>query len=228
MLLSGVYGAGDASGKLNTTVASRNAGGLYLRGKVDPIQPNSEYQAATKGRMVQLSAAWSRLTPAQRDSWLDYAITVSVSNRIGAQIHLSTRNWYIAMNSLRLQAGLASVANGPSVLSLAQISAPTISCNAAATVSVAFTNTDEWATSTGGALLLFVSRGVSPTRSFFKGPYRYAGKISGATTAATSPTTISIPFSIANGQRVFWKAVATSADGRKSSEVTGFCVAAIS
>jgi hypothetical protein len=39
---------------------------------------------------------------------------------------------------------------------------------------------------------------------------------------------ITMPFTIANGQKVFWRAVAASADGRVSAEVTGFCSAVIS
>jgi hypothetical protein len=84
-------------------------------------------------------------------------------------------------------------------------------------VSLAFTNTDAWATAVGGYLLLFASRAQNATVNFFKGPYRFAGKIAGAATPPTSPAVITLPFPIGPvGSKMYFRAVAIMADGRKS------------
>ena len=178
--------------------------------------------------MVTLASAWSLLEQAERDAWDNYGAQTSKTNRLGATIYVSGRNWFISNNSLRLQAGLAQVDSGPAQTGLAQYSAPVMTCTSGSAITVAFTNTDEWSTSSGGALLVFTSRGKQASTNFFKGPYKFAGKIQGAASAPTSPANITMPFTIANGERVFWRALAVTLEGRITAEATGFCAAAIS
>jgi hypothetical protein len=85
-----------------------------------------------------------------------------------------------------------------------------------------FTNTDTWATAVGGALLVFMSRGQSPTINSFKGPYRFAGKVAGAVSPPTSPQNITSPFTLAATQRVFVRFIAVTADGRVSADFRTF------
>ena len=228
MKVGAIYGSMVASGSMGTSVASHNSGGLYLRSRAIPTQPGSSQQSAVRGRMVQLSAAWNLLSSDNQQQWSNYAAAVTVVNSVGASIHLSGRNWFIAANSERLAGGLAVVSAGPSELSRAGLTPISMACTSSSVVQVSFSNTDKWATATGGALLIFTSRPQSPRRNFFKGPYRYAGHVLGAASAPTSPATISSPFAIANGQRVFFRAVAVEPDGRTSADATGFCSASIS
>jgi len=85
-------------------------------------------------------------------------------------------------------------------------------------MSVAFTNTDAWANEVGGNMLFWFSRPQNATKTFFNGPYRFAGRIIGAAVPPTSPQTIVMPFAAGpTGSKVFTKVVVIRADGRPSA-----------
>lgn len=227
MKISAIYGSTVASGRLGSIVASHNAGGLYLRNAVTPTDPATSTQTAQRARFTSLSGSWSSITQAQRDAWAAYGAAVGVTNSVGATIYVSGRNWYIGNNSLRLQAGLAAVADGPTNLTLAAMGTSTLTITSATSGSLAFTNSDIWASSTAGALMLYCSAPLNPTTNFFKGPYKYAGKVSGAAIPPTSPSVIALPYTVSTGKRVFYRLVAVEADGRRSAEATSFCTTVI-
>lgn len=227
MKLSAIYGSTVASGTLGSIVASHNAGGLYIRNRVIPTDPGSLLQTQQRARFSTLAGTWNTITPAQRNAWAAYGAGVGKLNSIGATIHVSGRNWFLGNNSIRLQAGLATVADGPTDLSLAGFGTSTLTITSATGGSLAFVNTDSWATSTSGALLLYCSAPMNPAKNFFKGPYRYAGKIAGAATPPTSPAVLPLPFVVTTAKKVFYKLVAVTADGRISAEMTSFCTTVI-
>lgn len=217
-------GSAAASGTAGGTTASRNRYGAYFRNKVIPVNPQSSLQSAQRSRFAQLVAAWSDLTQAQRDAWGVYANAIPKNDVFGQPITLPGRQVFIGNNALRLQAGLSIVTAGPTDLTIPGLTAPTPTLTAGDPVSLAFTATDSWATEVGGALLLFCSSPKAPTRTYCRGPYRYAGKVAGAATPPTSPSTIATPFAFTADQKMFWKAVALTADGRVSADAYGFCV----
>lgn len=218
------YQANAISGSIGSATFSRNSSGLYVRGKVMPVNPQTPLQAAVRGNFSNLNASWSLLTASQRSGWENYAQGTPITDRLGQSIKLKGKNWYVGNNAIRLQAGLAVVGDAPELFGLPGFSAPQLTITAGDPISVAFTATDSWATAVGGALLLFTTSPKSAMTNFCKGPYRFAGKISGAATAPTSPQTIAAPFTYAEGQRIFYRAVAVTADGRVSADATGFCV----
>jgi hypothetical protein len=219
MLFKGTI-IGPASGSIAGIVASHNTSGQYMRNRTVPTNPNSIFQQAVRNAMSVLVAAWSNtLTAAERTAWATYAANVPVLNRLGDPINLSGLNMYLRGNISRLQAGLARQDTAPTVMSLNELTSPGVSIASSTTASVAYTNTDSWAITTGGALLLFASREQSPTINFFKGPYRFAGLVLGNTaTPPTSPEVITLPFTVATGNQVFFRAVAITADGRQSAD----------
>jgi hypothetical protein len=60
--------------------------------------------------------------------------------------------------------------------------------------------------------------------NFFKGPYRYAGRINGAVSPPVSPQNVTWPFVVAVGQKVFAQFRCILADGRVSSTFRTFKV----
>jgi hypothetical protein len=116
---------------------------------------------------------------------------------------------------------VAVVDAGPTTYGLPTFTTPVPTIVAAGTtVSLAFTNTDAWAIAAGGYLLLFASRPQNATINFFKGPFRFAGKVTGAATPPTSPAVITLPFPIGPAtSKMFFRAVAIGADGRKSIDL---------
>jgi len=207
-----------ASGSMGGMTASRNRFGRYLRARVNPVNPGTDRQTSVRNNLATLSIRWKQtLTDAQRSAWETYAVNTPVVDNLGASQTLTGLNWYVACNSLRLQASLAIVDDGPTEFGLAQLSPVSAAITASDdTAAITFVNTDQWATEVGGALLVFGSVGKSPSISFFKGPYRYASKIAGAVSPPASPQDVVLVDNIANGQKVFLRAIAIQADGRIS------------
>lgn len=214
----------QVSGSVGGLTYAHNKGGMYTRGRSIPTNPKTLQQQAVRNGLQLTSNAWSAtLTSAQRDAWNTYAFNVPMVDSLGESRKVSGNAMYNRSNVIRIQAGLTSVAAGPTTFTLATLTNPTVSGVASTGVlTVGFTNTDTWATAVGGALLVYVSRPQSVGVTFFKGPYRYAGRVNGAVVPPTSPSTaITSPFALAAGQRVFVRILATNADGRLSAAWTG-------
>jgi len=166
-----------------------------------------------------LSTAWlDVLTADQRSAWNVYAANVSWKNKLGDTVFLTGLNHYVRGNAARLQAGMDVVNDGPIVYALPTLTLPVITLVPATDeISIAFTNTDDWAGEVGGALVCYASRPISPTRDFFVGPYRFMDVIEGAVVPPASPDVQDAPYAFASGQKVACRFVALRADGRAST-----------
>jgi hypothetical protein len=216
---------GPASGKLNGLVASHNGGGQYFRKLTIPTNPNTPQQAAVRNLMASLTNLWNNtLTATQRAAWNTYAANVTVLDRLGDAIKISGIAQYVRSNMPRVQAGLARVDTGPTVFNTGSFTTPTISSLTASSsiLLLAFTNTDDWAAEVGSSMLVYTSRPQNPGISFFKGPYRFAGRINGAASPPTSPGSITAAFPFAVGNRVFIRVQVSRADGRLSDDFRNF------
>jgi len=222
MLFKGLL-ATEMSGSLAGITASHNRGGQYFRARAIPVNPASDLQNVIRGALSWLAIRWTGgLTQLQRDAWDTYADNVTVVDRLGASRKLTGLNWYVAANTPRKQAGIIlpsyPIDTAPIVMTMAQLTPPTIVSATAATevLSIGFTNTDDWATAVGGALLVYCGIPQSPGMMAYKGPYKYSGKIAGAVVPPTSPLPITsaIPFGVGNRIHVQFRSV--TADGRIS------------
>lgn len=212
----------QASGSLAGSVYARNAGGMYVRSRGTVINPNTVLQQQARIYLSQAAAAWQNTATAQqRADWTAWAINQTWTNRLGDPITLTGQQAYIRLNSLRLRAGLAMSSAAPTANGLASATPPVATVTAAspATLSIAFTNTDDWASASGGALLLFASLPVPPTINYFRGPYFYLTKILGAGTPPSSPVTPTYPAAAVAGQVVKFRAVALDTDFRVSADI---------
>jgi hypothetical protein len=215
----------QGSGSVGGMVASHNAGGMYLRARTIPTNPNTPQQAAIRGLLRDLAIAWySELTAPERLAWTVYAANVPVINALGDTIFLSGINHFIRANTPRLQAAALRIDSGPTTFNLGSFTNPTITASEATQlISLAFTNTDAWAIGLGGNLLLYTSRPQNASINFFKGPYQYSGKVAGAVIPPTSPKTFTPPFAIVEGTRIFAMVRASQIDGRLSTEYRFQC-----
>jgi hypothetical protein len=221
--------AGSISGSIAGVTFSHNKGGGYIRARSIPTNPNSPQQQQVRGFLSQLSNLWvTWLTPAQRAGWEDYAANVTVINALGDPGYLPPLAHYIRSNVPRLQAGLARVDDAPVIFDLGEYTPPTFVVDAADdTVDVGFDNTDVWAGTAGAAMLIWGARQVAASINYFKGPYRYVGKIAGAGTPPTSPANLDLVFPLDEGNRVFLKAQVTQDDGRYSPPFRDFADAPV-
>ncbi len=215
------------SGSVGGTTYAHNAGGLYMRARSIPVDPNTGYQVQARNALTQLVNAWtSVLTPTQRAGWALYAQNVPVTNALGDARANSGQNWYIAANQPRLQADaklattLGRIDTAPVVFDRGLLTTPgsvlfDVSSN---NLTFTFTNTDAWASAVGGALLVYQGRPVNGGRTYFRGPWRLIGKILGAASPPTSPGTIATVttngFAFAVGQTCYVAFAATDSTGR--------------
>lgn len=218
----------QASGSIGGFTASHNKGGLYLRARAIPVNSNTSFQQAVRNFMSQLTSRWNAvLTAAQRAAWSVYADQTPITDTLGEPRTIPPLAMYCRSNIARLQAGFAVVDDGPTFYGLPTLSPLTFTADATADeFDVAFEATDAWANEDGGGLMLAASRPQNVSINYFNGPYRFAGAVVGAVTPPTSPATIALPFPVAAGQQVFFKARATLADGRVSSPFRGVAIAA--
>lgn len=210
------------SGKMGGLVAAHGPSGPYFRFNANPTNPATPQQTVVRNALGNLVATWQTLTDFQRGSWESYAANVPTTNRIGATIFLTGQQWFVGVNTLRLQAGLSLNPLCSSVFSLSPLTLPTVAPSEASQVlTVTYDNTDEWATTSGGALLIYVGREKSVTTNFFAGPYQFAGAILGDTiTPPTSPdVVIESPFPMTEGNRLFVRAVGVVFTGRRTTPV---------
>jgi len=208
----------QASGSIGGVTASRNRGGMYLRARSVPTNPGTSFQAVLRAYMASLTAAWNdTLTPVQRAKWDAYAEAVPLPDSLGEPRNVGGIGMYVRSNVPRLQAALARVDEAPTTYNLGDFSAPSFGAISAAagTAALAFTEEDVWCDEDGSAMLVAISRPQNPGINYFKGPYRYAGLIAGSVaTPPTTPASLTLPFAVAEGQKVFGQIRVTRADGR--------------
>lgn len=212
----------QASGSVGGATYSRNKGGMYIRSRSLVITPKTSQQVTAQNAIKTLSARWATLTSTQRQNWKTYAINTPILNKVGESRVIPELSWYIRCNSPRLQAIGASavVDDAPTIFGVGTLTAPTFTADHATGLSVSFTNTDAWATTTGGFLFLYQSRPQSVTRKFLKGNFRYVFNVVGnTTTPPTSPQTHASLFTLTAGQQVLLRCRASLSDGRLSAAI---------
>jgi hypothetical protein len=210
----------QASGSLAGSVFSHNKGGMYTRNRSIPTNPSSAQQQVVRNAVGQLAARWgSILTVAQRSAWQVYADNVPLVDTLGDSRAVTGQNQYVRSNVPRIQAGLAGFLDAaPTNYNLGSFTTPVVTFTASTDLaSIAFTNTDPWASAVGGYMLWWFSRPQSPAINFFKNPFRFAGMISGAASPPASPQTIALPYPIVAGQKVFGYCRVIQVDGRVST-----------
>lgn len=209
----------DASGSIGGMTASRNRGGLYLRSRVAPVDPNTASQNAVRNAFAQLASQWaSLLTTSQREAWDEYADQVEIPNPFGDPKQVSGINMYCRSNAPRIQADLERVDDAPTVNNTGEFTSVDAVVTAVSDdVQIDFDDTDPWVGETGSSMLVYASRPQDLSINFFRGPYRFAGSIDGdATTPPTTPATIALPFPVTAGRKVFLRIRVSRADGRLS------------
>lgn len=209
-----------ASGAVAGLVASRNAAGNYFRARIVPVDPQTTLQVEVRTLLGQFSNRWGTLlTAVQRAAWEDYAKNVPLPARLGGTHLVSGIAMYIRSNIARRQAGMLRIDDAPVIFDVGEftpIDTPTI-IDAGNLVGANFEATDPWANETGSSMLLFTGIATNPSVSFFKGPYRFAGRIDGdTTTPPTSPFSIASNYAYAAGQQGFFRVVIARKDGRFS------------
>lgn len=213
----------QTSGSIGGSTFSRNRGGLYIRARASPVNPNTPQQQVVRADFAQLASRWSGLlSQVQRDAWDLYALNVLLPDRLGEPRNAGGLGMYQRSNIPRLQAGLPRVDAAPTIFDLGDYTSPFFDApsEAAQDLVINFDVVDSWVGEDDSAMLIFGSRGNNTSINYFKGPYRLAGPILGdAAIPPTSPATIASPFVFSDGQALFVRANVTRADGRLGNDI---------
>ena len=217
------------SGSIGGITISRNRGGMYMRGRGLPTNPNTEFQQAVRSAAAQCASLWRNvLTEDQRIAWDLYAENVELPNAMGDPRNVGGLGMYVRSNVPRIATGipeLVRVDDAPIIFNLGDVGPLDVESATAATdiVSMAFTDTDDWVDEDASALLVYTSRAQNPSVNYFTGPYRFAGAVEGdSTTPPTTPAAIDAAFNIDVGNRTFVFARVSRADGRLSTPFRSF------
>lgn len=210
----------QASGSLGGITASHNRGGAYLRARTIPTNPNAPRQQDVRKFFSDIQVDWKRLTAAQVAAWRAYALSTPTVNALGAPIVLQANAMCARLGVPRLQAELSwSQGDAPSTPGLADFTAPTNIVASSTAITFTMTAADAWRSDPGAALLVYASFPVSDGVLFFKGPYKYIGRVLGALIPPSTAGNIQIPPDLAPnvfGKR-FVRIFVTDAEQRLST-----------
>lgn len=206
-----------ASGSMAGITASRNRYGMYFRSRVVPVDPGTIFQQFARAFFRTAAVSWRAITDLQRDGWETYADNTPMQNKLGQTVTLTGFAQYVRTNSSSLSIGLGQQDDAPTIFGLPEYATPTIDAISGVLLTVAFDDTEPWVSTTGAALIIQLSRPVSASINFFKGPFRKTGIIFGdATTPPTSPAPLTAIHSYSTGQKGYCRFRLMEADGRYS------------
>jgi len=224
----------QASGSIGGTTFAHTASGMYQRARSIPVNPNTGKQLNVRNALTALVNRWTTvLTALQRSEWDTWAANTPFVNALGDTFNITGQNAYIGANTQRLQAldaisaalPITLVDDGPMIYNRGDFTTPVPTWSEATGLSLAFTNTDDWAGEDNAVMFVSQGRPQNPARNFFKGPFRLITAILGDSgTPPTSPTTVLAAtlatrgFVVAATQRVWTCVTVVRADGRFSTK----------
>lgn len=103
----------DMRGKLNGSVFARNRGGLYVRTKVTPSNPQTGAQQLARNILGSLSQQWKTLTDSQRLSWNNAVGNFQTTDVFGDIRNPSGLNLFVRLNANLGNVGVAPILVAP-------------------------------------------------------------------------------------------------------------------
>ena len=173
------------SGKIGGHVASHNRSGAYLRTKITPVNPQTQYQTQVRNRLSTLATAWGALTAAQRLSWNTSVGTFKGTNIFGDVVNPSGFNLFVKLNNNLAKIGVAQINTPPTPVSLPAFTTGTLTpANGAQTMGFAFTVTPIPA---GVSVRVSATPAMAQGKTFVKNQFRFISLIAAA---AASPAAL--------------------------------------
>lgn len=209
------YGAviTDSRGSIDGVTFSKNRGGSFTRKRTVPTRKQTSYNSTVRATHATLSKRWSStLTAAQRTGWGTLANANPVTDVFGNTRYLSGYQFYIRVNQVRLQCGLAYLDTAPADQAGTALGTATMTVTTAPLVRVAFTATP---TDADHRLYIFATPPLSPGKANVTGLYKFVSK-SGVSQA--SPYTFTSDYTSRFGNpitgKTIWFRITTERDTR--------------
>lgn len=210
------------SGSIGGVTVARNAGGMYMRARVTPVNPSTPFQNDVRAAAAELTNRWANvLTQVQRDAWNLYAFNTPLVGPLGEPRTVSGIAMYVRGNVQRSIEGAPLADAAPLAFDLGSFTPTTgdVWDVSLQNLNLQFTASDPWANEDDSHMFVFISRPQNASVNYFTGPYRFAGSIDGdAITPPTTPALIPFPFVYSQGQKGFARLVVSRVDGRYSND----------
>lgn len=179
--------AQDVRGSLNGTTFSRNRGGSYVRTKVSPVQPVTEFNTFSRALFGAISQRWSTvLTDAQRAGWVSFAAVHPFINVFGDAIILSGVAFYQAVNRRLGEMGEDYIDDAPSDFSVEDPGEVTITAESTADAPSSFIVAPGRTLETNEQLYVFSTPPILGARTPQKNDYRLLNQPNGTAWVAAS------------------------------------------
>jgi hypothetical protein len=196
------------SGSIGGNTWARNKGGLYIKMKASPTNPNSARQQAVRGFMATASGQWQGLTAPQQDAWDLFALIHPKQDPLGQEYFLTGHQWYVALQSVVLDQGLVQITDPPSGPEPVALLSATVTFTADTAVSVVFT-----ATPLAADEAIYLWQGV-PQGGTGDPNFAQARLVGYSAQAAASPQAFTLPMTASSGfTSNFWVGI-VDGDGR--------------
>jgi len=199
---------GPLSGSMGGLTYARNRGGLYVKMKASPVNPNSARQQAVRGLLSTSSGLWQALTDEQRNAWDAYAAEKPRSDPLGQSYFLTGHQMYVALTCIVLDQGLVENTDPPAGADPIVLESMTATLTSDTAISVVFT-----ATPLGAAEALYAWQG--PPQGGQGDPnFAQSTLIGYSAQAAASPQAFTLPKTVSSGfTSNFWIGI-VDGDGR--------------
>ncbi|GAH76596.1 unnamed protein product [marine sediment metagenome] len=157
--------------------------------------------------------------PHQRAAWDLYGASVLTQNKLGEQKNLTGFNHYLRSNLQVAARNKPIIDDGPLIYEL-PLKDTKFACavdEATQSNSVTFDDAADWCKEDGSWFTVYQGHPQNTQRNFFDGPWRLSGVASGQSAIPiTSPHDEGLAFPVGAGQKVWFYARITRADGRLS------------
>lgn len=103
-----------ARGKMGALIFNQWRGFNTVKAYTAPVQPGSAEQLAMRALIGDAVAAWTALSSANRQSWIDFAPLHLESDWTGSQKRLTGQNWFVRGYCFNTLCGVAPLDAAPS------------------------------------------------------------------------------------------------------------------
>lgn len=199
---------GPLSGSVGGLTYARNKGGLYVKMKATPTNPNTARQQSARGLLATASIQWQELTDDQRNAWDTYAAANPRTDPLGQSYNLTGHQMYVSLATVIMDQGLAPSGDPPAGGAPKVLSTVTVTLTSDTAINVVFT-----ASPLAAAEALYVWQG--PPQGGAGDPNFAQSRLVGySAQAATSPQAFTLPLVVSSGfTSNFWVGI-VDGDGR--------------
>jgi hypothetical protein len=220
----------QASGSIGGITFATGIGGMFIRARAIPVNPNTQEQNEVRSALGALTSFWNTLTTPQRNAWNAYAAQVPLPDTFGDPRLVSGFNHFIRSNTNRLRIGESSniVSDAPTTFNLGAtpilVSVESMidgngALGGTIEIDVIDAPTPE---AVGDYIYTFVSPPFNANRTFHRGPFNWS-TLDGVGAAAAQPITVDASsdyaWDVAGGQGVQYRVRVSRLDGRLSGEL---------